>query len=826
MKRILSLGLALIIIFSCFSAMFVSFAENSGETVKKLSEPADGFIEVLNNGGYTLYFSQYTGSIALQSKSGGHIWYSNPQNINESIEGNSSPNLKSQLIFRYYNGSALEVMDSYSFGILNENIPDFTVEDGILKVFYLIGNTEFSIDMLPPVMTKESMEKDILSKLNDEDKAKVTERYTYYERDILDSETYKKVELSFPSIKDGDLYILGSGMPSYIAKGIYEIFLKSGYTVDDLQKYCDENGVENRYEEKPYFKAQLDYSLNENGLNVTLSPKNIEYAKAYPPTRVDILPYFGAADDKTDGYMLVPDGSGAYINFNNGKTSNGAYEKHIYTTDAAILSTTKNYGVKETSLPFFGLASKNGSFIASIKKGYEVAGVFADISGRNSSYNSINPYFTVFSTDVVSVSGHQLDNFVKSSENIFSDDYSIDYIFTDKYSSYSELAVLYRDYLIDSEILKNKSDDKCSINLSFIGTTEVTKSFWGIPYKTMQAYTTLLETEEIIKKLNTDNADIRLTDFTKGGRSPKNTASLKLQRCVGKLRDIKNLYSISDTAYLSVYSIYQAKASNSKKAAAISQDDAYKLNYNFVNGFKENSKYLFLLTSEVLGENSKKLIKQINKNKLEAINLRDIGYELNSDYDSGNETDRHQSRVNSQKFMEVLSEKAKLSVDKGSIFALPYVDKIWDIPMSSSNYHILDGSIPFYQIAISGYVCYTAPAFNDDSEIDLQFLKALEYGAQPQFTLTYRSLDGINYYQENYYSYQYENHISSIKEINKRYSDISKEIFGSSIISHRNNGDYAVIEYDNGVELYINYTESNLTVDNTEIKSLDVTLKK
>ncbi len=826
MKRILSLGMALIIVISCFSARVISNAENSGETVGKKAVPADGFIEVLNNDEFSLYFSQYTGSIALQSKTGDNIWYSNPQNIDESIDGNSSPNLKSQLIFRYYNGSALEVMDSYSFGILNDNIPDFTVEDGILKVYYLIGNTEFSIDMLPPVMTKKSMEKNILSKLNEEDKAKVTERYTYYERDMLDSETYKKVELSFPSIKDGDLYVLGSGIPSYIAKNIYEIFLKAGYTIDDLQKYCDENGIKNRYEEKPYFKAELKYSLNNNGLNVTLSPESIEYAKDYPPTRVDILPYFGAKDNKQKGYLLVPDGSGAYISLNNGKTSDGAYEKQIYTVDSSILSTTKNYGVKETSLPFFGLASGKGSFIASIKSGYEAAGIFADISGRNCSYNSINPYFTVFSSDVVSVSGHQLDNFVKSSENIFSDDYSIDYIFTDEYSSYSELAVLYRNYLIENKILKEKSQNKNSMNLSFMGAAEVTKSFLGIPYKTMSPYTTLSEAEEIIRKLDIKDSDIRLTDFIKGGRNPKDASSLKLQRCVGKLKNIKDLYDISDTAYLSVYSIYQAKASNSKKAVAISQDDAYKLNYNFINGFKENSKYLFLLSSELLNKNSNKLIKQIEKNKLEAINLRDIGYELNSDYDSGSVIDRHRSRINSQKFMESLSDKAKLSVDKGSIFALPYIEKIWDIPMSSGNYHILDGSIPFYQIAISGYVSYTASAFNDDSEINLQFLKALEYGAEPHFALTYRNPEGITYYQEKYYSHQYEHHIPIIKEINKRYSDISKEIIGSSIINHINYGDYAVTEYDNGVKLFINYTESDLTVDNTEIKSLDVTLKK
>ena len=258
----------------------------------------------------------------------------------------------------------------------------------------------------------------------------------------------------------------------------------------------------------------------------------------------------------------------------------------------------------------------------------------------------------------------------------------------------------------------------------------------------------------------------------------------------------------------------------------ISQDDAYKLNYNFVNGFKENSNYLLLLSSKIFTKNFDKLIGQINKHKLEAINLRDIGYELNSDFDDGAEIDRHQARINAQEYMKKLSDKAELSVDKGSIYALPFVNKIWDIPMSGSNYHIEDYSVPFYQMAISGYVNYVAAPFNDNSDILAQFLKAVEYGAQPQFALTYKMPKGINYYQEKYYGYLYENHIDSIKELSDKYSKISDAINGSSIVNHEGSENWAVTEYENGVKLYINYSNSDLLIKGKTVSSQDILIEK
>ena len=54
------------------------------------------------------------------------------------------------------------------------------------------------------------------------------------------------------------------------------------------------------------------------------------------------MKYFGSADNTETGYMLVPDGSGAIINFNNGKIAvTSELKVQIYGLDRG-----KNYSTK------------------------------------------------------------------------------------------------------------------------------------------------------------------------------------------------------------------------------------------------------------------------------------------------------------------------------------------------------------------------------------------------------------------------------------------------------------------------------------------------
>ena len=75
----------------------------------------------------------------------------------------------------------------------------------------------------------------------------------------------------------------------------------------------------------------------------------------YPLTSISLLRFFGALDEKADGYILVPDGCGALIYLNNGKTSQSLYSEAVYGRDGALpLEERRPYDRQVNHLPSLG----------------------------------------------------------------------------------------------------------------------------------------------------------------------------------------------------------------------------------------------------------------------------------------------------------------------------------------------------------------------------------------------------------------------------------------------------------------------------------------
>ncbi len=773
----------------------------------------NGYRGVIENEKFALGYKVSDASVALLNKNTGYVWYTNP------IESGGSTKAKSQLEFYYYNSNSVVNMNSYEYAIEAGLVPRYELDGNSITVNYELGDTAFELAMMPAVVKKERFENEFLSKLTEEEKAEVLSNYTLFDRESLNKETYDIMIISYPSLRDSDLYVRPSDIPNYVAEKSYNLLVKAGYTMEDLQKDCDDNGIENTYVEKPYFKAQLKYYLTDDGFAVSLDPKTIEYNKNYIPVKVDILPYFGAADQKEKGFILLPDGSGAVAKFNNGKITENVYNKSFFETDAVFNETTAKPESQLSLLPYFGMSNKKGGFIASVDSGYEVGGVTAQISGMNGNFNAVSSYFNLFINSKVNYSSSANDTFYRFAENIYSDIINISYHFTDSTPEYSDLALVYRDYLKKNGVLSESAIENNGMNITFKGVAEATKNILGFNYKSYEAYTTVDEATEILEKLNLENVDVRLDNFTVGGEIQNSISSLKLESSVGNIKDIKSVQKLSRNVFLSFHAQHISKDSKDYAAIAISQEPAYGLEFNTASLKKELWRYSVVVSPKYLLSASQKLVNQIKKNEIKAINVEDIGYSFSSDLREYNEIGRYESRKAVQKYLSDISDSAILSVNKGSIYSLKYADKIWDIPMSSSNYSLEDYSVPFYQLVISGSIPYTTPIINDSSEIHSQFLKSLEYGAQPHFCLCYRKLDSVDYYKDDFYSFLYEDYIDTIKDYSVKINEVSEKINGASMISHKSENGISLTEYDNGVKIYINYNDKDKKLGNGIVES-------
>ncbi len=797
------------------------------QNTSSTSKPTEGFEEVLQNDNYILFFNSATADAALTDKKTGQTIYTTPIGKESDVlaAGGNINNLRSQVVVYYYKDKTVLSMNSFMDCLQQQGI-EYEVANDTLSVTYNIGDTSFSANILPRAITKKRMEEKILSKLSEEDAQKVLNRYKLYSRDELDAEALKSIRLNFPGIDKDDLYIRAK-IADYIAEDLWGLFESVGYTTEDLQIDCDEVGIENTYVEKAKFKITLEYNLTDDGFSVKMDPKKVEYLQEYKPFRIEILPFLCAADSSHEGFIFVPDGSGSIINFNNGKTSANGYWKDLFNHDAAITKDENLNDAQLSVLPVFALSSDDYGILATIDSGYESAGIAADISGKFNSYNYVYPFFGMVAVDEVSLTKQELDAFILMSEDLISTEIKVSYHLTKGGATYSDLALLYRDILKKNGTLpKTAKSDNSDLNIDFITSAYVTKRFLGIPYRTITSLTTYNQAAEILNGISDISADVTLVNALSGGINQSSNNKIKFLSCLGSKKERENLSSIANNLSVSYYAQRARNIKNSHRTKAINRSNINSFMYNIVSRYYEKTNVMRFLSSSKLTDYAKKINKSIAANNLSSVNILDLGYELNSDFNVKNQYDRVEARQEVEKYLETVSEKTRLTVDTGSYFSLKYASKIKNIPTTHSGYKINDYAVPFYQIVISGSIPYTVPSINQSHDMQTAFLKAVEIGAQLQCTWIYENADNIIDTREKYYGVLYEGSIEQIAGYARDYRDVYAKISKSAISEHKIYSETLTkTEYENGIAVYVNYGEKSASVDGIVVEPKDFYVK-
>ena len=828
MKKFLRIICAagMIAVLLTVSSSFTAEPENASvqQTSASLQIPlSDGFSSVLQNSRYILYYNSATNEIALQSRLNDSIFYSNPQDRgNDSVaDAEKKNNLSSQFILYYYKDQVLSEMNSYYYSTsLRQSKAEVAGDE--LHVTYSLGQQKFTIDQLPQVISGERMEKDILPKLDNSDREELLDVYTLYSREELSKEVFDAVKNSFPVIAEHDIYIR-SQIPDYIGEKIWNILEKTGYTLDNLQRDCDENQIENTYTPQASFTVKLIYRLNENGFSVSCNPQEIEYAENFKPVRIEILPFFGASGTEDTGYMLVPDGSGALIYYNNGKKNSSEYWRSFFGDDSAISLNEKAAERSESLLPVFASSGQSGGFLATVDSGYENAGVAADVSGKVNSYNYVRAFFDIFSSDVLSIGESTANNtFLSTADKCFSDVFTVSYYPVFQNTSYDEFAVMYRDLLIDSGVLVQKEADNTLLNLELIGTVAVKKKFLGFPYDSISAVTTFEQALDIAEQLGLDNIDIKYTSAMKGGLHQSTAISVQPVSILGGRKELQELQDRAGKIYFSYYATRQKKSAKTSTARTLGDQLVKRYEYNLISRQYEKNKFMYQLSTAVLDKYADKILNTAKKSGVKSVNILDIGYELNSDFNKKNVTDTASARKNIISYMKKLSEQLDVSVEKGGIYSLTFADKIWNIPTADSGYNILDESVPFYALVVRGSVPIVTSPVNTASDPVLQFLRTAEIGAQLQYSWLYEYADNVYDSNENYSDRDYRSTIDQAIEYAGRIKALSRAIGQSKIVSHQKISDILVkVVYDCGVTVLVNYDDESALYNGASVPAKD-----
>jgi len=102
------------------------------------------------------------------------------------------------------------------------------------------------------------------------------------------------------------------------------------------------------------------------------------------------------------------------------------------------------------------------------------------------------------------------------------------------------------------------------------------------------------------------------------------------------------------------------------------------------------------------------------------------------------------------------------------------------------------------------------------------FLKMVETGTYPSFYITKESSANLIYTNSSdIYSSEYSVYKDTIISYAEELKAVNAKVEGAFIIGHeiRENG-ITVVTYDNGVQIYLNYTENEVTADGHKIPGM------
>lgn len=777
----------------------------------------------LENDKLTFELNPTTTHFKVTDKSSGREWLSNPADADKdplAVSANKET-LQATAIVTYSTSSGTVDLNNYKYSIENGNYAITQQEDGSVRVDYAIGKIE-KIYLIPTAITKDRYEA-FVAQMSGSTKKKLSSNYTLYEPSKLDSKKNKdEIIALYPSVVEQPLYILKSGTSENNKKKIQDYFAEANYSQEDYE--IDQQLVAGAKDNSgAVFNLTMIYRLEDGDLVVEVPYSEIRYKANYPMTYVTPLPMFGAAGTADEGFMLIPEGGGALIHFNNGKLQQNSYYANLYGWDYAV---RRKELVNETrsSFPVFGMAKNGGSFLCLMEGPTSFGGVQADISGRYNSYNWMCAKYNVLHADQYNVSAKTAQLVYMFEKEVPQETIIHRYRFLDS-ASYVDMANAYGDYLREThpELAQAVSSEVNPVSVELVGAIDKTVEKLGLPIDSTVATTTFQQAEEIISDMlgrGVRNLNVRYAGWANGGVTQQVMTKVKAVKELGGEKSMIRLIAKAKEMGVPLYfdgvncfaydsDMLDGFIAFNHAARYTTREQVVLLPFDVVTYQKMDwlDDY-YLVKPNYAKENTDHLLAKLADMKAYGVSFRDIGYLLSGDYNPKDTVTREEvKRLNIQSLQEAKGQNQRVMIRMGNDYAVPYADIITDMDLTGTAYNIIDEAVPFYQIALHGLKDYTGEPINLAGDYVQEFLRCVEYGAGLNFTFMAKDTRVLqDTTHSNFFGSYYAAWAEDANALIVRYQKDMEGLNQQRIVSHDwLTNDVSVTGYADGTKVYVNY---------------------
>lgn len=605
-----------------------------------------------------------------------------------------------------------------------------------------------------------------------------------------------------------------------------------------------ENGIRIEYNFADYgIWIPLEITLNDSALSVRVKTSELKQTSYNQVRTIHVLPCFTAAGITEQGYLFIPDGSGAIAQLNNTKGDITDYNGTVYGFDRALEQKERPELEQNVIMPVFGIKTGDHALTGIIVEGDEISEIYANISGEGIGYNRIYPKMVTAVSDSTTLFEADYFNMreifrLETREKL--EDYEVRYYsLSGEQANYAGMAENYRSYLLENGLLSKKAT-KPALNVDIYGAAEKQASFLGIPYQKLFAMTTFEQAKDFAAQLKEDGAEnlvIRYSGWNNHGLKNKKipTKAKPLSVLGGKsnylaLQDY--LDSIGAEFYSDVDLINIQKSGNSFSIlsdVSMSMFNTRVQQYEYLRSVyvpSLESDPWYLLKPQMLGEAADKFFSSfLELNSSGSVCLNGVGSMLYSDFDK-NGVDRTGALKHMQTMLKKHAETT-LSVEQGNAYTYPYVNRIFSLPATASASMMFDDSVPFAQIVLHGFMPYSTEDINRSVDPVDAVLHCIETGSDPYFCGMYE--DSFILMETTYndlYSSSFSNWYELALDAYQKYSSVYDTLYDKAIVSH---SEVAASVYqtvfEDGTSILVNYNDADQIIDGVTVEAKSFTLK-
>jgi hypothetical protein len=800
----------------------------------------DGSTEdiILENEHLELRFLPQTAEIILTDRASGVQWRSNPQNAaNDPLADVVTKYfLESQFSLEYADVAGVGMTLYSGLNSVDLHAYDYALQDNGLEVRYTIGDIARSY-IIPPATPEQRMVS-FLEKMERDDRRKIEASYRLYDINNLRSGDDKSLLLSsYPDLNRTKVYVLRDNTQEYMKEMMEGFFADAGYTYDDYyedsSRYTASGGAD-----KPAFNITLRYTLDGKSLVLNVPFDKIAYRPPYPITQLSLLPFMGSGGINDQGYMLVPDGSGALIYFNNGKQSQIAYNNNVYGWDEAM---PRDAIVNDNKAPFpaFGIQKNGHALLCVIEEGASYAGVRADVSGRNSSWNNVYSRFNMVHGAIIDISGRS-DRAVFLYEKSLPSGESITLRYTPCASGgYVGMAKEYRSWLMRTySSLGAGKENGVPIAIEIPGAVNKTQHRLGIPFDLPLKLTSYKEARGMIDDFaqwGWKNVRIKLTGWFNRSVDHSVPSKIALIGELGSKKDFRNLESAAekngytifpeaDFLYMKNIRPFDGFSLYRDAARYVNRKRIEKYPYSFV-WFGERirwGKLSYLARPAYMMSLIDSFTRKAAALGLHNLAFRSLGARLSGDYHEKRLVSREASmKMRQEKLAELNRGGTGVLLNTGYAYAAPWADFITGMAIDDQSFGITDAAVPFYPIVLHGLVPYTGPAINLAEDYTKNLLKTIESGAGLYFSFITEETSILQETKfRQFYANEYDKWSGDANALYQKFSADFAGLYDQAITNHVIlSAGLTLTEYEDGTRVAVNGGDDAVNYDGVVINA-------